>query len=433
VHTGMHEDPLQSEYGAARDVLSCYYGRLSLATLQLALRTTTERLASELNRPTAVAPDWSGFEWAVARAVASIHGVSPLLAGALRWRGPDQWMQFLAQQKIHTATRFGRIQHLLQLIDRRARESEIALVALKGVALHACGLYEAGERPMADVDLLVRENEAQRAEQLLTELGFHATSRTSRETEFEQQSASVPVALGEHSSNSIKIELHSHIRELLPLRAVDISEIVFPARLHPGLNSYASKATLLIHLLLHAAGALAARSLRLLQLHDIARLVRNLSHQDWEQVSRECAQALEGRDQSMWWAFPPLTLTARYFGGVPEEILERAASHCHWLLRRVYRHKSLSSSSLSYLWISAFPGIEWARAPQEMLEYAKTRILPSMETVRLRTTLASVQPRVSGGSWAELSQIQRVLRWMSSRAPRYETLQPVYAALRASH
>ena len=88
----------------------------------------------------------------------------------------DHASDWPVDQRFLRATRFGRIQHLLQLIDRRARASEIALVALKGVALHACGLYAAGERPMADDDLLVRESEAQRAEQLLTELGFHATS-----------------------------------------------------------------------------------------------------------------------------------------------------------------------------------------------------------------------------------------------------------------
>jgi hypothetical protein len=40
-----------------------------------------------------------------------------------------------------------------------------------------------------------------------------------------------------------------------------------------------------------------------------------------------------------------------------------------------------------------------------------------------------MQPRVSGGSWAQLSQGRRVLRWMMARQARHETLQPVRAAL----
>jgi hypothetical protein len=48
----------------------------------------------------------------------------------------------------------------------------VALVALKGAALHAQGIYSAGERPMADLDLLVSEDNMARATELLTELGF---------------------------------------------------------------------------------------------------------------------------------------------------------------------------------------------------------------------------------------------------------------------
>ena len=134
----------------------------ALKALQRALQKTTEVLASELGNPTATAPAWSEAEWAVARAVAAIHGVSPLLADSLRWQGPLAWARFLAEQKAHTAQRFQRIEQLLQGMDRRAYEAGIALVPLKGAALHAMGIYTAGERPMADVDLLVREEQSDR-------------------------------------------------------------------------------------------------------------------------------------------------------------------------------------------------------------------------------------------------------------------------------
>jgi hypothetical protein len=403
----------------------------SLKALQLALHKTTEVLAHELAHPTAIAPEWSPTEWSVAQAVAAIHGVSPLLANALRWRGPLTWSQFLAQQKAHVATRFCRIQQLLHLIDSAARREGIALVALKGAALHANGIYGAGERPMADVDLLIREDESQRAARLLLELGFRPILQDRRSTTFQEAAAAGPVALGEDLANSIQIDLHNRIDERLPLRAVDISAIVFPAQPHHGLNAYASKAALLIHLLLHAAGALSGRALRLLQLHDIARLARSMTDADWEQFFYAAERTVDAGERSLWWAFPPLNLAARYCGGVPDRVLARAASHCHWLLKRTYSARNLSSASLSYLWISAFPGIEWARSPREMLQYAAMRVVPSVETVQLRTTLASVQPRLSGGSWADLSQSRRVLRWLMSRQARNETLQPVSAALRA--
>jgi hypothetical protein len=140
----------------------------SLAGLQHALRKVTEALAGELRSPGASAPQWTRTEWAVARAVAAIHGVSPLLADTSRWHGPPEWAQFLVAQKAHTARRFLELERLLQQLDAKARVAAVGFVPLKGMALHAAGIYVAGERPMADVDLLVHEQQESRAAALLS-------------------------------------------------------------------------------------------------------------------------------------------------------------------------------------------------------------------------------------------------------------------------
>ena len=401
-------------------------GSLPLKALHRALQKITETLAKELACPTATAPEWSGVDWAVARAAASIHGISPLLADTLRWVGPPDWSEFLAEQKAHTKARFSRISELLRLLDREARNQDLPLVALKGVALHAREIYAPGERPMADIDLLVRGGDSERAKQLLESLGFRQSLHSSRHTTFELADTQVPASLGEHASNSIKIELHCRIREALLLRAVEISDIIFPSRPHAGLNNYASSAALLVHLLLHAAGTLSIRELRVLHLQDIARLARRMTDADWQQLFSQAECATGG---PLWWAFPALSLTARYFPGIPDWVLARSASGCHWLLRHVYRRRTISRASLSYLWITAFPGIEWASSAAEMAEYAAGRLLPSKETLRQRREVAQAQPLVSGGSWAELSQGRRLVRWLLSRQPRHATLQPVLAAL----
>jgi hypothetical protein len=433
LHTGTSRRADRSpagERGAARPRAEARVAQLSLKAMHAALRKTTEVLANELASPGAVTPDWSETEWLVARAVAAMHGVSPLLADALRWQGPVGWAEFLAQQRAHTAKRFLRIQQLLQLINSRARDEGIALVALKGAALHASGIYAAGERPMADIDLLVHEKESPRTAQILEGLGFHYSYATWKHVVLEQNDCAAPEALGEHSNNGIKIELHSRISEVLPLRPVDVSQVVIPQRPQPGLNAYPSKAALLIHVLLHASGAMIFRSLRLLNLHDVARLSRSMTDEDWEEVLRQTAGIDDG---NLWWAFPPLALAARYYSCVPDRVLACAAAGCHWLLKQVYGRRTLSDVSPSHLWISAFPAIEWARSPREMLAYAAARVAPSAETVALRKAFATVQPRVSGGSWAHLSQGQRMLRWVMSRQARHETLQPVRAALSDAH
>jgi len=157
--------------------------------MQAALRKTTEALATELARPREAAPEWSEFEWRVARATATMHGVSPLLAGVLRWRGPAGWPQFLSEQRAQTARRQERMSELLHLIDVRARACGIALMGLKGTALHAIGLYAAGERPMADIDLLAHEKDSERVARLLEALGFRETYATWKHRVFEPREA----------------------------------------------------------------------------------------------------------------------------------------------------------------------------------------------------------------------------------------------------
>jgi hypothetical protein len=403
--------------------------RRSLEALQRALTRTTEALAIELGRPGTKAPEWSEAEWAIARAVAAIHGVSPLLARTLRWQGPQSWTRFLETQTLHTAQRFVRIQRLMQLIDGRAREAAIPVVPLKGAAMHALGIYAPGERPMADIDLLVREERSTRFAELLVALGFTETLRTWKHRVFSRANDAEPAPLGEHADNGIKIELHCRIAEELPRRKVDVTSSVFPESPRPGFNCYASKAALLLHVLLHTAGALVLREVRLLQLYDIARLAGVAGAADWEELSLQAGRA---GDRSLWWAFPALTLANRYFGCVPDRVLRHAAADCHWALKRAYGRRTLSRSSLSHLWVSALPGISWARSPGEMVAYAAARTVPDGEPLLRRKTLSEAEPRSAGVSWSQLSQGERIVRWILSRQARRATLQPVRAALRAT-
>jgi hypothetical protein len=393
--------------------------------LDRTLRKITEGLAKELACPTLVAPDWSEFEWIVARAVAAMHGVSPLLSRALRWQGPAGWTEFLEEQRAHTAKRHVHIDDLLLRLDRGAREAGVAAVALKGVALHAFGVYQAGDRPMADVDLLVRPADVQRTAKMLESLGFAESIKTWKEYVFTRVDEREPAALGEHSNNSLKIELHERICERLPLRITDVSEHVFPPQPQPGLNAYPSKASLMIHLLLHAAGSMAFQSLRLLHLHDLARLSSQMTEQDWDAVLK----AGEGGDRP-WWAFPPLNLTSRYFPSkIPVGVLSALADECPYLLARATRHRTLCDVSYSHLWVDAFPGMEWSQSMREVLRYVASRVRPSANHIAIRAHTAKSQAWANRGQWPRLSQSRRILEWITSRPTRPVTMHAVRAAL----
>jgi hypothetical protein len=382
--------------------------------LRSTLRKITERLAGELARPTPVAPDWSPIEWRLARAVAVIHCVSPLLSGVLRWEGPAHWKEFLAGQRAHVVARQGRIQELLDRIDTRCRQEGIAIVGLKGAALHSMGLYCAGERPMADLDLLVQPRDTKRTGQVLQSLGFSESYANWKHGVFVPKVCTLHKGLGEHADNYLKVELHARI--------ADVTDSIYPPKPHPGLNAYPTIAALMTHLLIHAAGSMAFRSLRLLHLHDIALVSSRMADSDWDELNRR------------WWALPPLQLTARYYpDAVPAAVLAALSKRCPPALRHIARHRRISDVSLSYPWIEAFPGIAWSRSCAEIVEYIGGRVWPDKELRRLRAKQVETEAASSATQWGRLSQTQRTLRWLTSRPLRVETLHAVRMALAQAH
>jgi hypothetical protein len=405
--------------------MNCPQRAVPPRVLQTILRKVTETLAGELASATQAAPDWSELEWIIARAVAAMHGVSPLLSSTLRWRGPAGWAQFLDEQRAHTAARYARISALLQLIDQRTRAAGVAAVALKGAALHAMGLYAAGDRPMADIDLLVRPEEAERTARTLESLGFQESGASWKERVFTPNDDHAPGGLGEHSNNNVKIELHERISERLPWRITDVSELIFPRQPQPGLNDYPSKASLMTHLVLHAAGSMTTRSLRLLQLHDLAKLSLRMTESDWDEM---LAQNSSGR--RLWWAFPPLKLASRYdSSAIPVRVLAALGDECPYLLKKVAEHRTLYDVSYSYPWVNAFPGIEWSQSFGEMLEYAGWRVRPDAGHVASREQNLKTQAWASHSSWDRLSQSRRMVRWITSRPTRAPTMHAVNTAL----
>ena len=217
-------------------------------------------------------------------------------------------MHFLEEQRTHVTRRHARIEKLLLQIDRSAREAGLGIMTLKGVALHALGLYTAGERPMADVDLLVHPRDAARAVRLIESLGFRECRTSFKERAFAPLESHSAGALGEHSNNDITIELHERICERLPLHLTDITEAVLPQQPRSGLNGYPSRAALMTHLLLHTAGEMAMKSVRLVQLHDLALVGRRMTEADWDEMLQWSSGG-----RRLWWALPPLRLTLRYY------------------------------------------------------------------------------------------------------------------------
>jgi len=394
----------------------------ALRILERVMRETTEALAHQCASPSRQAPAWGELHWRIAEAVATIQGVSPLLARRLQWQEPREWREFLNLQWRHTLARHRRISALIARLDAAARRARLSMIALKGAALHDLAIYAPGERPMADLDLLVAGPDLAAGIALLESLGYREAYRTRRERTFEPQEAKGAALFGEHAGNAIKIEVHTRIAEKLPVREADITRLLLPDPTAPGLHRYPSAAALMRHLLLHAAGNIRARSLRLIQVNDIAALAVRLSAKEWE-------RALEGGRDGIWWAFPPLALTAHYFpGAIPAAALARARSECPLLLRTLSERQRLSDVSLSYLWVQFCPGIEWSRSVSEALRFIQDRVFPGRETRAEIRQCERTQPWALGTAWTRASRPRRMVRWLIARCPRDATMAPIRAA-----
>lgn len=396
----------------------------SLGTIDSGLRTTTERIAAHLatSQPDTAPPTWSALQWQLATAAAAAHGVSGLLDGPQAWPH-EPWRRFLREQREHVACRFERIATLLSRIDGEAKVRGLAVVALKGAALHAQGMYSPGERPMADIDLLVAPGNVEAAANILRELGYRDAFEAWRHRVFHQDVPGPGPCLGEHRDTPINVELHTRVQERLPVSAVDITESIFPTQVVPGLNPYRSRGALMAHLLLHAAGNMCNRSLRLIHVHDLQLLAARMSRNDWEAVL-----ALDGAHP--WWAFPPLQMVARYYRtAVPEQVLARFAAICPpWLRYASHRH-DLTRVSCSHLWLQTMPGIEWSRTPGEALSRVWHRLRPTRENARERADMARTQLWLQGVDWVTRSHLCRLATRLLHPVPRIDTLYVVRQAL----
>jgi len=399
-----------------------------LPWVRQALRATTETLMRELVAPSDDAPAWSDDEWRVAQAVATIHGISPLLSERLRWTGPGYWRDFLRAQRDHTERRHARIAMLLERIDAAAKQHVLPIVALKGAALHALGIYRPGERPMSDLDVLVHPDDLPAAAHLLASLGYERSFQTWKHVVFEPKGEHARASIGEHADNPIKVELHTSVAERLPASTQDLSHLVLPERDRPGLQGYRTISALMAHLLIHASGAIVFHGLRALHLEDIARTAARMSEHDWREI-------LEPRASDRpWWVFPPLALVERHYAGrIPPFVLDAARRSCPWLLRLHCARTDVADVSLSNPRIHAFPGIEWSRTPFEAMRHVRARLLPDADTLELRREYGKYQALGADAPWVRQTQFQRSLRWLLGQRARVDTMACVRGAWELRH
>jgi len=400
---------------------------VSLRQVAATLRRTTEALLLELAHPGTPQPAWDEFEWRVARVAAAIHGLSAWLAVHSRWRGPDAWQSFLHSQRHQTLSRELQITEQLRALDNLARRDRQPVMLLKGAAMLTLGIHGAGERPMSDIDLLVRDPQRAWLHETLQHLGYAPSGGDERHDIFERVDAIVPDGLGEVAGCPVRIEVHERVAERLPATRVDITAGLWPLAASGGLCGYVSRVALLRHLLLHTAGNMSTRWLRAMQLLDLARVTAGFDDDDWRELVD-----VSGEASAPWWAYPPLRLMQRVLGAdVPEWLLSLTRRRCPRALAWQSEHRSVADFSGSHLWVGALPALAWSRTPVEMIRYAHARLCPGATQLVHLAERVRRQPWGSEGAWYTHSQGARLRRWLISRPARPQVLHAVLRSLTA--
>jgi len=215
--------------------------------------------------------------------------------------------------------RFARLREVLGAFS----SAQIPVIALKGAALAEHVYPQMGLRPMADVDLLVHEEDLTNAEQLLVSLGFHANEGNHpREWFRTHHHHLVPYV---SSDGSLIIELHHRLIALEAPIAIPNNDLWERARFAniSGVECrILSPEDLLMHLSLHMAVDAYFGKVRVL--YDLRETIRHYQKEiDWDTFIN-IAKAYR-ISKYLYYAFWLAKVTVR--AEVPTQVLSTLRSH----------------------------------------------------------------------------------------------------------
>jgi hypothetical protein len=214
-------------------------------------------------------------------------------------------------------------------------DSQIEIVLLKGAALGLTVYPDFADRPMGDLDVLVRAEDLDRAREAARRAGWADAKEMYPSTRYERHFHAPPLL--DASGTGVRLELHTEL--FLPghrfgLSREDLLATATPLAGTPGRVLVASHLTNLLHTCLHFAWSHMMRFGVWRMISDVTRLTSQPGV-DWDAIVR---YAREHRAASCcYWCL----LLANTYGGadVPEEVLRKLAPYGNdRVLRLLARH-----------------------------------------------------------------------------------------------
>jgi hypothetical protein len=370
---------------------------------------------------------WSALESCVGLKVASILGLLPMLhlraqRGELNLDAPAiaGWRGILAEQYALTMQRNQRLLGFTASILQMAAAQSIPMMPLKGMDVLTQLYDDMGLRSTSDIDVLVQPAALAAATQVIEQAGFECVARTKRHAIFVLPNSRVVSKFGEHPDNPIKVELHTAVKNAMPMESCELTPLLWQdaqTEVRPGMPpaTYPARAHLMVYEMLHAANHAMVRSLRFSSLYDMKLLADGLSESEWAALGRVLTSS-----EQFWWAFVPLRLVVRYFGAasVPTEIVALARRASTPVLRRLGESQGISQFSVCDLRPSAVRHrLAFARNATEAVRYLRSQMLPTRDElhewhVERKQWSASMTPANS--------YLHRIRRWLDPNVSRIE-------------
>ena len=277
---------------------------------------------------------WTDGRSRLAAMVAHVHGIGPLL-DSFEWDAPDPLRAELRQQAAGSRARAVRLLAVRDSIVAALRESGVEPIALKGAAF-AETLYAApGLRPMADLDFLIAETDAEACDRAALSAGLTRSSASDRHIVYALEPTRIVALLREDPDNPIKLEVHRRLAEAFWGVPYDITGAFRRADRPVGHC---------LHGLLHCSHHASVRTLRFCQVADLALLLANLVPRDLASLVaalRACG--------GLGWAYAPLKLVEGYFPGVVDAGMVAETARAAPALARHARRWTISELSFCAL------------------------------------------------------------------------------------
>jgi hypothetical protein len=265
--------------------------------------------------------DWGGDEWLAAEWIAYWQNAVPWLHERVEQAGlslPEAARDSLAALDSLSRERTRRmLDAAIELIDALRAEGIDAL-PFKGAALAPLYYADPLLRPLADLDILVRERDVRSGRAVLERLGYAYYSRSAEDFVYLRGIRRANVW---HPDNVHPVELHFRVREEYAGLAYDLTEMLWASA---GRRAYWNATETLVpatvalvhHVCAHATSDWLIQRGKLMEIGDVQVLAARMTPDDWGALLRSIPAP------ATRFVYPALAVARRYAPGcVPDAVL----------------------------------------------------------------------------------------------------------------